>query len=459
MAWVVVAVLMGLVIVKNQILDPRAHPTLPQPVGAEAAAKAIDPPDLSDPFTMQARLMAALNNALEPDAPSRKALTDAVKPTTDVERVRAAIVRADIAGKQEGLETLRPLDVAIMDDAALAQDVAVLKAAYAADGRVADPADQQRLVEHHGWFGQLAGVYGQPTGDAGRQALFAFAGRLLIALGAVAVVLCIAVVGGLTASIIMLTRLWKGRERMTFAPPAPGGSVYLETLACFLAGYLLLGFAVEQAAAHLSIPRWTLLAAHWLLAVVPLYPVIVRGVPFAQWRREVGLHAERGLLREVGAGIFAYFAALPLVAGAMAVTAVMVILRAFIERSLGRPHEPLSNPIKEMIEHGSTPVLITLYVLATLWAPLVEELIFRGSLLRHLRRRLGVLAAAMVSALFFGFMHSYEALLLLPVIMLGFVFALMRQWRGSLVPSMTAHALHNGVMLALALLVLSALKD
>ncbi|MGN6728054.1 MAG: CPBP family glutamic-type intramembrane protease [Tepidisphaeraceae bacterium] len=37
---------------------------------------------------------------------------------------------------------------------------------------------------------------------------------------------------------------------------------------------------------------------------------------------------------------------------------------------------------------------------------------------------------------------------------IGLVLALIRQWRGSLVPSMVAHALHNGALLGVVLLVL-----
>jgi hypothetical protein len=34
----------------------------------------------------------------------------------------------------------------------------------------------------------------------------------------------------------------------------------------------------------------------------------------------------------------------------------------------------------------------------------------------------------------------------------------MREWRGSLIPSMTAHFLHNATVLSLAILALSAVK-
>jgi membrane protease YdiL (CAAX protease family) len=39
------------------------------------------------------------------------------------------------------------------------------------------------------------------------------------------------------------------------------------------------------------------------------------------------------------------------------------------------------------------------------------------------------------------------------VIGLGFGFALVREWRGSLIPSMTAHCIHNAVTITAVLLV------
>jgi membrane protease YdiL (CAAX protease family) len=72
---------------------------------------------------------------------------------------------------------------------------------------------------------------------------------------------------------------------------------------------------------------------------------------------------------------------------------------------------------------------------------------------------LSAAAAAAVSALFFGFMHGYSVILLLPVITIGFVFALMREWRGSLVPVMVGHFMHNATALTLVLVLLSAMKE
>ena len=83
--------------------------------------------------------------------------------------------------------------------------------------------------------------------------------------------------------------------------------------------------------------------------------------------------------------------------------------------------------------------------------PPVEETIFRGALYRHLRGRVGVLGAAALSAVVFGLLHSYEVFALLPVVTIGFAFALIREWRGSIVGTVTAHAFHNGTVLTLVI--------
>jgi len=88
-----------------------------------------------------------------------------------------------------------------------------------------------------------------------------------------------------------------------------------------------------------------------------------------------------------------------------------------------------------------------------------NEAVFRGALYRHLRSRWAWPLAAAVTALAFGFMHGYPVLLLGPVISLGFGFALLREWRGSIISSMTAHCIHNAGVLMILLTVLGLIGD
>jgi membrane protease YdiL (CAAX protease family) len=155
-------------------------------------------------------------------------------------------------------------------------------------------------------------------------------------------------------------------------------------------------------------------------------------------RFEIGWHRGRGVAREVLAGIGGYLAMLP-------VLVAVAIIAMIINNLLGNQSTPTrDNPVLSRATGGFVELLL-LGTLVAIWAPLVEESLFRGVVFRFFRRRWGVLAGAGGSALLFAGLHSYVLQGLVIVGTLGFWFALVREWRGSLIPSMTAHCLHNSV--------------
>jgi membrane protease YdiL (CAAX protease family) len=85
----------------------------------------------------------------------------------------------------------------------------------------------------------------------------------------------------------------------------------------------------------------------------------------------------------------------------------------------------------------------TLLVLAIL-APLVEELVFRGLLYGWLAGRWGHLAAFLMSSLAFAAAH-YEPAHVVLVAPLGLWFGWLRWRTNSLVPSIVAHVINNGI--------------
>lgn len=80
----------------------------------------------------------------------------------------------------------------------------------------------------------------------------------------------------------------------------------------------------------------------------------------------------------------------------------------------------------------------------TFLAPLGEEFLFRGYLLRVLRARYGTLAGLVVSSALFAVMHLNPASLV-ALFGLGLLFGLLRIASGSLFPALLAHALQNGI--------------
>jgi hypothetical protein len=98
---------------------------------------------------------------------------------------------------------------------------------------------------------------------------------------------------------------------------------------------------------------------------------------------------------------------------------------------------------------GSDIGYLVLGVLVVVGAPVVEELFYRGLLLRSLERRLGSRWAIVVSAAVFGLAH-FEPVLFPALFLFGIVLGTLAVRNGRLGPGVFAHAGFNLVtMIAL----------
>lgn len=104
--------------------------------------------------------------------------------------------------------------------------------------------------------------------------------------------------------------------------------------------------------------------------------------------------------------------------------------------------------------------LLVLIVVAVVVAPIVEEIVFRGVLLRALRSRMPVVPAVVIQGVVFGASHASLAYgagnlgLVLVLSTMGVTFGFAAEHAGRLGPSMWAHAMVNATAIALAWLVL-----
>jgi hypothetical protein len=98
--------------------------------------------------------------------------------------------------------------------------------------------------------------------------------------------------------------------------------------------------------------------------------------------------------------------------------------------------------------------LLGMLFVVGLFIPFAEELLFRGVLYGWLRQRLGVPAAAVLSALLFSGVH--RIVWLIPALaVIGVILALVYEKSGSLWPAIAVHALFNSVGVVLVYLALS----
>ncbi len=94
---------------------------------------------------------------------------------------------------------------------------------------------------------------------------------------------------------------------------------------------------------------------------------------------------------------------------------------------------------------GTIPVQVLLIVIA---APISEEVCFRGMLFGGLREKLPRLAAALLSGLIFGGLHALTGVSAVPpLLVFGFLLALLYEKTGSIVPGIILHMLNNSVAL------------
>lgn len=106
----------------------------------------------------------------------------------------------------------------------------------------------------------------------------------------------------------------------------------------------------------------------------------------------------------------------------------------------GEPHQ------KDIAESfGTVPVQVLLIVIA---APVSEEVCFRGFLFGGLRERWPRIAATLLSGLIFGGLHATTGVSAVPPLMVfGFILALLYEKTGSIWPGILLHMLNNSVAL------------
>ena len=104
-----------------------------------------------------------------------------------------------------------------------------------------------------------------------------------------------------------------------------------------------------------------------------------------------------------------------------------------------------SNPLLELVLRSQEPLSLTLLLLTTVvFAPLFEELVFRGALLPVLAQAYGRVLGVIVSALVFALAHLSVGEFP-PLVVLGLGLALLRLSSGRLFPCVLMHSLWNGV--------------
>lgn len=162
--------------------------------------------------------------------------------------------------------------------------------------------------------------------------------------------------------------------------------------------------------------------------------------------------AHRYLLKPRGDGFLERWGLrlLPAAWGRLCLVVLASLAAGFVvEWGLGKIAEPLalSSHWTEWFDDdlvwGGAPVITVSLLEYVLFAPLFEELVFRGLLFATLRRKFGWGLSATLSAAIFAIAHGYGVLGFVSVIWSGLLWAWVYEKTGSLLPGIVAHALNN----------------
>lgn len=144
-------------------------------------------------------------------------------------------------------------------------------------------------------------------------------------------------------------------------------------------------------------------------------------------------------------GVLAAIANLPLMFAS-------ILLSKALFSWLPDPQHPIQ---QELLSGPSTEQLLGVLFAAVILAPLFEETVFRGVLLPALISKLKYpLAAIVACGLLFAAIHPTGIPAWLTLAEIGAMGALITTIRGSLVPALVMHGVHNGMLLVLTLLMM-----
>ena len=316
--------------------------------------------------------------------------------------------------------------------------------------------ERDQMDQQIGWFAKLAPASGGGQAPEA-ESIQTTALLTLVAIAILFLLGLCCLVGGAILLIFHVSRVSAGRAKNAFEPHAWNSGVLLEsfalylgimTLGALLAGFLGTGFAI---------------AGYGLAVVIPLIWPLFRGYTWSEFAKAIGWHRGKGVWREVGAGFVGYMGVLSVASIGIAITLVLSLVAQFFVSASpegggaggsGPSVGPNAHPIVGWMYEGDFLVQVACLFLAAGFAPFFEETFFRGALHRYLRGKMNFIVAALLGGLIFAALHpqGFFAIPALGAMAVGF--AIVREWRDSLIAPMVAHAINNGVLVGILWLLL-----
>lgn len=358
------------------------------------------------------------------------------------DRFRAAIVIGELQGPQRAVERLTSLRNEVEPGGALSNEIGWLLPRYeaaAARNPVADlpPEVVTAMKGRHGWFADLANAFGRDDSHPDRWYTIAGAERFIAFANFAGVFDKVAPFLGLIVAIMVIVVITRHGVENSDDPHVPT-TIYLQAFCVFallFSTYLMVHVFLLGVGGAISLVVSQ--AITWSCALAALYPLI-RGVNFRELLHDLGFIAPQGVPRELLIGVVGFVGGLPIDWLGMHIGGIVDALLLGNQADAGG-----GIPLYEAPMSGSWVLIVIGATSACLWAPIVEETVFRGCLYRWCRVRMTWIPTMLVTAAVFGAIHPYSLGGMISVAFGGLTLGLLREWRQSLYAPIVAHALYN----------------
>ena len=406
------------------------------------------------------------------DRTAIKTAIEAADIGTFEQQLACVVLTNELLGADSALEKLEELDGRVADnnfEPSKNQSILYDAVANVIDACADDSFDdatlsieeEQLLGKKLGWIGRLASAPKASGKTELREAVIAEATTSFV-------ICTVAMIGGLLAMItgfvlaMRTIRFWRqGKFESRFENRVGVHNIYIETFAVWMIYFFGIQIAIGRFVEAMNIDPLVLNPFIMFSSLIALAWPVIRGIPFTQVCHDIGWTSTKPA-RDFFAAPVGYLATIPLVFITLVLMGGLIMQSAApTETEEFSRGQSISHPIQEYVADSDANVMLWVIISACVAAPIVEETVFRGVLYRHLRditahwRITATVAfSSVVNAFIFAAIHP-QGVMLIPVLgSLAVGFSLMREWRGSLYPSMIMHAIHNSLVTCLMFTIL-----
>jgi membrane protease YdiL (CAAX protease family) len=358
-------------------------------------------------------------------------------------------VTARIAEAALIFETGEEIPEELLDDLNNSEEDALVDLGVIYSSESLEPDEVAGLVDDlpAGIAGELASAHAyEKAGDSGPSDKLAQPGQyLLFFAGSGAMAFCI--LAGIPLALLgiwgLVSKRWKGQPSAYYLTDLIDADNYLTKAGLIMVAFLGFSVVLEVVGMTLSIDPLASNAAFTVFGIGAVLAVMTSGK--GPKLKKVLLGADHSSAKLVGWGFLGFLGNLPL---ALLMAVVGQKIFAFLP-------EP-SHPLAEEVSQGGTGVLLGALLVGSILAPFLEEMVFRGAILKSLERVTGRFWLSLViQAAVFAMIHPQGPALWLSLATIGASAGVLVRQTGALLPAIILHALHNGLLLFVASTLLS----